>query len=64
MGGRVTECNFRYKGKKGWGTNLRIRTERKDSVRPLSLDRYGIHFLNGTATGKAAISAGMPIRTA
>ena len=47
MGGRVTECNFRYKGKKGWGTNLRIRTERKDSVRPLSLDRYGIHFLNG-----------------
>ena len=36
MGGRVTECNFRYKGKKGWGTNLRIRTERKDSVRPLS----------------------------
>ena len=47
MGGRVTECNFRDKGKKGWGTNLRIRTEKKDSVRPLSLDRYGIHFLEG-----------------
>lgn len=47
MGGRVTECNFRYKGKKGWGTNLRD-PDRKERFCPAAEFRpVWNHFLNG-----------------
>lgn len=45
--GKVIYFNFRSKDKRGWGTQYLLKTEKKTETKPLSLDRYGKHFMEG-----------------
>lgn len=45
--GKVIYFNFRSKDKRGWGTQYLLKTEKKTETKPLSLDRYGKHFMDG-----------------
>ena len=47
MDDRVIYFNFRSKDKKGWGTQYLLKTKTKTKTKPLSLDRYGKHFMDG-----------------
>ena len=46
-GGKIISFNFRSKDKRGWGTQYLLKTKKKTETKPLSLDRYGKHFMNG-----------------
>lgn len=39
--------DFRSKDKRGWGKQYLIKTETKKKTKPLSLDKYGKHFMDG-----------------
>lgn len=45
--GKVIYFNFRSKDKRGWGTQYLLKTKAKTKTKPLSLDRYGKHFMEG-----------------
>lgn len=47
MKGNVIYFNFRSKDKRGWGTQYLLKTKTKTKTKPLSLDRYGKHFMDG-----------------
>ena len=47
-GSKIIEYNFRYKKKKGWGTNFWFKCENgKEYTGSMSLDKYGSDFLAG-----------------
>lgn len=47
MVGRVIYYNFRSKDKRGWGTQYLLKTKTSSRTKPLALDRYGKHFMDG-----------------
>ena len=49
LGERIENYNFRFKGKKGWGTQyqLKIDTKSQSQIKKMALDKYGKHFLAG-----------------
>lgn len=45
--GKIIYYNFRYKGKKGWGTYYYYSSKNKKRTGSLEFDKYGLHFLAG-----------------
>lgn len=44
---KILYYNFRYKGRKGWGTYYYYYSANKSKTGSLDFDKYGMHFLNG-----------------
>ena len=47
MNDKVIYYNFRSKDKRGWGTQYLLKTKTKTKTKPLAIDRYGKHFMDG-----------------
>lgn len=47
IGDQVIYYNFRSKDKRGWGTQYLLKTNTNSKTKPLSLDCYGKHFMDG-----------------
>lgn len=47
MGEELAYFNFRSKDKRGWGTQYLLKTKTREKTKPLALDKYGKHFMDG-----------------